>query len=395
MAELFLAAVIILFTLTSATVTATTPSTNTQTNENVEKWHPDVRNEWVKNASVKCTDYPLNVLQNVYTNKEIYDMVSNVCVIHEPKNWTDIEKGEWANFVKTKCNAIGIESLSNDDIFTFSKECPTIDKIASSPVVKNYWTSVAKMNCPGAILNTDALLIDAVSQPPKCPTYTSGGTQLLNGLHLFTQDGTFEVKKTPVTAKVLVVGGGASGTGGARGHGIGYGGAAGGVTYTENVKFAPGVYTIKVGAGGDYGSFGTKLNSTESGSGKSSSIVGPGVNIVALGGPWGTGKSPDGYNGYIGETGLSGKGAAGARSNGSGTFGGNGFVSDITGVFIEYGTGGGGGGASGVVGGWPNGGGTWSDGKPGMTPGSGGGGGGQNGTGSQQPGAKGVVVIKI
>lgn len=386
MAELFLAAGVALAGITAA-VTATTSSAGTNSTNDVEKWNPDVRKEWVKNASVKCAQYPLSVLQNVYTNKEIYDMVSNTCVMHEPKTWSDMEKMEWANFVSTKCNASGIDKLPNDDIFTFSKECPTIDNFSTSTPVQNYWTTIAKMNCPGSNLYSNTLIFDAVANPVKCPPVTIGGP-------VFTSDGVFEVKNASVTVKVLVVGGGASGTGGGSGRGIGFGGAAGGVTYTENVKLVPGVYTIKVGDGGMSGT-GSKPNTAETGSGKSSSITGQGVNIVALGGQWGTGKSPDGYTGYTGDTGFAGKGAAGSRGNGSGTSGGRGFVSDMTGTSVEYGVGGGGGGASGGGSGWPNGGGTWSDGQPGMTPGSGGGGGGQNGTGSEQPGAKGIVVIKI
>lgn len=394
--------------LTAATVTATTtaPATTTDpattTVTDVNSWSADTKTEWINKAMMKCNQYPMNVLKNVYTNTDIYTIAnSNNCtLIHQPSTWSDNERSEWSHFVRTKCNATGIDGLSNDDIFTFSKDCPTTDKIPTSTPVKNYWTNVAKMNCPGVDTFTDTGLMSAIANPPRCPTVvpvTVGGTQPKPGLHIFIQDGTFEVKGAPVTAKVLVVGGGASGLAGGPGRGAVNGGSAGGVTYSENVKLAPGVYDVKVGNGGEFGSTSTRMNISGSGSGKLSSITGPGgVSIVAQGGPFPSGNSPDGFKiDTVSNVGFGGRGGPGSRGNGNGTSGGAGFQSDISGSWIEYGTGGGGGGASGGLPGWPNGGSTWGDGTPGKTPGSGGGGGGQNASGQEQPGAKGIVIIKI
>lgn len=189
-------------------------------------------------------------------------------------------------------------------------------------------------------------------------------------VHIFSQDGTFTVKK-PITAWLLVVGGG-----GAGGVVIGGGGGGGEVIERNNVVLQPGTYTVTVGAGGRFdddtiaamksgnwrmvssgtassfdlgdsvitaggggggGSFSNNKGQTGACGGGSccASAVEGGVGSVANGGASVTSLSGGG-GGASGEAGGVGEGTTAGK-------GGAGFVSDITGEELDYGAGGGGG----------------------------------------------------
>jgi len=145
---------------------------------------------------------------------------------------------------------------------------------------------------------------------------------------------------------LLVAGGGGGGY-----SYVGGGGGGGGYVYIQNIIFNAGTYNILVGNGG--------TTTTGNGNnGKDSSIIGQGVNYVALGGGGGAGGSAGGNVSGIGNNGGSGGGgsyknisqsaAAGGNTIQFSTYGyGNGGNGGSYGSPWSYG--GGGGGASGTV----------------------------------------------
>jgi len=228
------------------------------------------------------------------------------------------------------------------------------------------------------------------------------------------------------TATYLATGGGGGG-----GTSRGGGGGGGGVLSNTATLTIGTVYTITVGAGGNYGS----SYAVPSTNGGNSSIANSGVIVNALGGgagandggtagnggsgggggTAGTGTSGQGYNGGSGTGSASayaaggGGGAGSAGSSFSGQTagnGGNGFTSTITGSSINYGGGGGGGcNGSGTAGsGGTGGGGAGSavlntgNGTSGTVNYGGGGGGGSNWSGSAGfggSGGSGIVILSI
>ena len=233
---------------------------------------------------------------------------------------------------------------------------------------------------------------------------------------------------------ILVVGGG-----GAGGYSyVGGGGGAGGYVYVQNITLN-GSYTINVGNGG-------AITTGNGNNGVNSSIIGPNVSYIALGGGGGAGGSVSGVVSGTGNNGGSGGGgsyrqlsqvpasggtsiqfstygygnggnggsygspwfyggggggAGGSVSGASGT-GANGLPNTITGVSVTYAGGGGAGsdGATPFQGGTGGGGrGASGDGSVAAiagTDGLGGGGGGAkgNGTGSAAKGGSGIVIVK-
>lgn len=187
-------------------------------------------------------------------------------------------------------------------------------------------------------------------------------------VHVFSQDGTFTVKK-PITAWLLVVGGG-----GAGGVVIGGGGGGGEVIERKNVVLQPGTYAVTVGAGGWYDD--DTIAKVEKGTwnmvrnGSSSSFdLGGELITAAGGGGGGSFSNRKGQNGSCGGGGCyeenggtgtianggasvgassgGGGGASGEQGgDGAGTVagkGGAGVMSKITGDNLDYGAGGGGG----------------------------------------------------
>ena len=136
-------------------------------------------------------------------------------------------------------------------------------------------------------------------------------------VHTFTSSGTFIVD-APGVADILLVGGGGggggdnSGGGGAGGliyHGVRA--AADGPTQSSGIQFAPGTYTVTVGAGGS----GSPAVNQQASSGDNSSVVGGSISLVALGG--GYGGTGDPVAAYSGANGGSGGGAATEAAAGS------------------------------------------------------------------------------
>ena len=255
--------------------------------------------------------------------------------------------------------------------------------------------------------------------------YADGGADVV---HTFTRSGTFTVS-VPTTARILLVGGG-----GAGGNTFGGGGGAGGMVEVSDVALAAGTYTVTVGAGGTPGS-----GQGCGGKGGNTSIAIGGVTLHEAaggggGGGWTSragvagGSGGGGCGGNAGGAGTSGQGNAGAtagnnsRSGGGGGAGeaghaytdspakragngGDGAVSDITGMDVHYAGGGGGGGSANA---WDlydygfgglGGGGDGGKGTAGAkgTDGLGGGGGGGGWTGSNQiggAGGSGVLIIR-
>ena len=233
---------------------------------------------------------------------------------------------------------------------------------------------------------------------------------------------------------ILIVGGG-----GAGGYSyVGGGGGAGGFVYVQNITLN-GSYTIKVGKGG-------AITTGNGNNGENSSIIGPNVSYIALGGGGGAGGSVNGVVSGIGNNGGSGGGgsyralnqvpgsggtstqfstygygnggnggsygspwsyggggggAGGSVSGTSGT-GANGLPNTITGVSVTY-AGGGGAGGDGTTPfqGGSGGGGRGATGDGVFVPtagtdGLGGGGGGARGGGSASAakGGSGIVIVK-
>ncbi len=247
-------------------------------------------------------------------------------------------------------------------------------------------------------------------------------------VHVFTEDGVFEVLDNSLEVDYLVVGGGGGG-----GFGAGAGGGAGGLlTNLEEspLVITPQIYPVIVGSGGNPGT----SNTVDATSGTDSSFAG----IVAAGGggggsfrrnglEGGSGGGGGGRASALGGLGISGQGNVGgaARSGdsaGTGAGGGGGgaggggadgdtsnnggdggasIVSNITGSEVYFAGGGGGHGvASAGLGGFESGGngavGTslpiGSDGVSGT--GGGGGGGGWSTSGLGGSGASGVVIVR-
>ncbi len=144
---------------------------------------------------------------------------------------------------------------------------------------------------------------------------------------------------------ILIVGGG-----GAGGYSyVGGGGGAGGYVYVQNITLN-GSYTIKVGKGG-------AITTGNGNNGENSSIIGPNVSYIALGGGGGAGGSVNGVVSGIGNNGGSGGGgsyrslsqvsAAGGTSTQFSTYGyGNGGNGGSYGSPWQEGGGGGGAGGS-------------------------------------------------
>ena len=202
----------------------------------------------------------------------------------------------------------------------------------------------------------------AATATGACDTISIGD---LDKAFVFTGNGTFTVGGSGY-AQVLVVGGGGGG-----GSVSGGGGGGGGVYYSRALLLTPGTYEVTVGAGGKGTTGGTYWS--DNAGGKGSSFVGGDVNIAVLGGGrgsrWddssasgnggsgggasgnrtpGAGTVGQGYDGGV-QANSRGSGGGGATENGksgtstSGGAGGAGFVIDITGEMLDYGSGGGGG----------------------------------------------------
>ena len=254
--------------------------------------------------------------------------------------------------------------------------------------------------------------------------YTTGTTQTTYDRN-FSED---------TLCDILIVGGG-----GAGGYSyVGGGGGSGGYVYVQNITLN-GSYTIKVGKGG-------AITTGNGNNGENSSIIGPNVSYIALGGGGGAGGSVNGVVSGIGNNGGSGGGgsyrnlsqvpasggtstqfstygygnggnggsygspwsyggggggAGGSVSGASGT-GANGLSNTITGVSVTY-AGGGGAGSDGTTPfqGGSGGGGRGATGDGVFVPtagtdGLGGGGGGSRGggSGSAAKGGSGIVIVK-
>ena len=254
--------------------------------------------------------------------------------------------------------------------------------------------------------------------------YTTGTTQTTYDRN-FSED---------TLCDILIVGGG-----GAGGYSyVGGGGGSGGYVYVQNITLN-GSYTIKVGKGG-------AITTGNGNNGENSSIIGPNVSYIALGGGGGAGGSVNGVVSGIGNNGGSGGGASyraigqvpasggtstqfstysygnggnggsygspwsyggggggagGSVSGASGT-GANGLSNTITGVSVTY-AGGGGAGSDGTTPfqGGSGGGGRGATGDGVFVPtagtdGLGGGGGGARGggIGSAAKGGSGIVIIR-
>jgi hypothetical protein len=245
--------------------------------------------------------------------------------------------------------------------------------------------------------------------------------------YTFTGDGNFTVNNSQgLIGRVLVVGGG----GGGGGRYYSGGGGAGEVIDTP-LRFAPGTYVIKVGAGGAGGS----TDSVQGSDGVMTTFDG---YIKALGGGGGgaynvangygrLGANAGGNSAYQttrtytlpmfsiqgnhggvggggGVTGGGGGGGAGSvgsnATNANGAAGGDGLASNITGTTVFYGGGGGGGGYSAGAGGsgGAGGGGAGATGTSGTptagTANTGSGGGGANNQPAGAAGGSGVVIIR-
>lgn len=219
------------------------------------------------------------------------------------------------------------------------------------------------------------------------------------------------------TARVLVIGGGGSGTGAPQGNVYTGGGGGGGYQYDASFVITPQIYEIVVGEGGTYTSTGTKGGDsifdsiTAEGGGSSVTYTsgedgGCGGGGIYYNGSFGNGGagSQGGNGGNTISPYTSGSGGGGAGNNGGNASasntagnGGDGIENDITGIPVTYaggggggspinpGTGGDGGGANGVSG---------SSGQDG-TDGLGGGGGGVSSSGGAGAGdgGNGVVIV--
>ena len=253
-------------------------------------------------------------------------------------------------------------------------------------------------------------------------------------------------------ARVLAVGGGGAGGSGINdgsasakiGRGVGGGGGAGGLIDTNSLVLADGVYSVKVGAGGEpgddesgaaggdggdsslvfdsadvlraYGGGGGGANSEGSGTRAGVKNIGSGGGgsasyssgtVAQNGGEGTTGQGHAGGKGTAGRTAGGGGGAGGAGSDGAtmnaGAAGGAGLQSDIMGSPAWYAAGGGSGSRTGTVGaggsgiGGSGGGGTSGTGTL-ATPGTrmtGSGGGGGTLVKAGAAGGDGIVVVRI
>ena len=227
---------------------------------------------------------------------------------------------------------------------------------------------------------------------------------------LNTGNNTFVVDSGSITADIFVLGGGGSG-----GTSYGGGGGAGGFSVTSNVTFAPGTYSIVVGAGGA----GVSSANTTGNNGGNSTVTVNGVTYTGFGGGGGGGYNLQGRNGGCGGGGNTparirdvggGIGSQGFNGGGSGDYGsggggggmgsaglptlhgGNGKADNFTGTSVVY-AGGGGAVADGQFSGsGGSGGGGTGNGSAG-TDGLGGGGGASAGTSGR--GGHGRVMIRV
>ena len=228
-------------------------------------------------------------------------------------------------------------------------------------------------NC-GTYIFRDAILGESLRQVEVNPYLAAGVTNLVYSLgedervYVFRQDGSFLAPSNMVSAQMIVVGGG-----GAGGGNYGAGGGAGQFVATNDVPFvANAAYAVRIGPGGTTGA-------KTGNDGGTTSIVGDGVAIEAIGGGGGGGNwdgapgrdggsgggaggsangtapgratAPGGHDGGsnakegygCGTGGGGGAGGAGADGTaGSGGDGGAGVVSTITGYALTYAYGGGG-----------------------------------------------------
>lgn len=245
-----------------------------------------------------------------------------------------------------------------------------------------------------------------------------------------------------ISIEYLIVGGGGGG-GGSRGvyttsWGGGGGGGGGEASFGNATLDLGNTYQISIGAGGQGG---TKNAVTPAANGGSSSLLGPGIALTAIGGGAGGTTSLNNNNGYSGASGggavgdssaIGGLGTAGfdggntgssndgggggggaagtggSTNNGTGGAGGPGITSSITGSLLYYAAGGGGG--SGAANGPSGGAGGSSIGGRGASinatnlaepgepnTGSGGGGGAddtEEGVADGAPGSDGIVIIR-
>jgi hypothetical protein len=184
-------------------------------------------------------------------------------------------------------------------------------------------------------------------------------------VHMFKNTGnhTAIVNKN-LNARVLIVAGGASGSGanpwhGSRGAG---GGGAGGYRHFTSLNINQGTYTITVGAGGTYPS-GTAFRGNNGGNSSAFGNTSTGGGAAGVGGgsnsSSGTALNKNGLTGGSGGGGGGEDGPAGSGTSGQGFAGGRNFGN------ISAGSGGGGGGGAGGVG-QPNSGGVPGNGGPGV-----------------------------
>jgi hypothetical protein len=205
---------------------------------------------------------------------------------------------------------------------------------------------------------TKIYTLTVCSMAPKTPMAEGGVTSFIdlgNGeydeVHVFTTSANattltskLTMKCVPSDVKIFIVAGGGGGGRSGGASWAGSGGGAGGViiALAAGTAFTVGDYTISVGKGGNPGNLlnggnvEQKRTYAQTFNGGNSSIVGPGINLVALGG--GGGGWHTGGNGGVGGNGGSGGGSySGAVGSGSGTQGKNG------GTHGDYGNAGGGG----------------------------------------------------
>ena len=151
---------------------------------------------------------------------------------------------------------------------------------------------------------------------------SSGGTKIKVGndiIHVFTQPGSLTFAGTYTNAKVLLVGGGASGGSHERnGHYAMGGGGAGGMVALTGQTFSPGSYPITIGLGGQPNA--GHGDARPGNSGNPSTALG----LVAYGGGHGGGGpsqdgEPGGSGGGAGNIGSGGSGGDGDKQTGTST----------------------------------------------------------------------------
>ncbi|MFZ2038969.1 MAG: tail fiber domain-containing protein [Minisyncoccia bacterium] len=205
-----------------------------------------------------------------------------------------------------------------------------------------------------------------------------GGTATTSGadtIHTFTSGGTFTTT-VPLTAEVLVVGGGGATARGQCGDGVQGGGGGGGVQYSSDFSIPAGTYTVTVGSGGpNRDDRGQGLPGSASTFSTLTAGGGLGGNLWNVG-PGGNSGTPQSNAGaWLGGDYSGGGGGAGGAA--SGVTGGIGLSYSTGGATSTYAVGG-------TIGG-PN-----TNGEPN----TGNGGGGASTCTNQASGGSGIVIIR-